>query len=94
MSALRPRPLTEERKATHGDWERTARIAQALKAVIHREIGAPGEIVRGRVFGSAEREALDMILAKIARIVSGDPHHPDHWNDIAGYALLGKGETR
>lgn len=31
-----------------------------------------------------------MILAKIARIVSGDPNHADHWDDIAGYALLGK----
>ena len=22
-----------------------------------------------------------------------DPNHPDHWDDIAGYAQLGKGEA-
>jgi hypothetical protein len=33
-------------------------------------------------------ESLDMIAMKMARIMSGDPSEPDHWQDIAGYALL------
>lgn len=34
-----------------------------------------------------EREALDMIAHKAARILSGaDPHDPEHWSDLAGYA--------
>jgi hypothetical protein len=35
-----------------------------------------------------QREALEMIAHKIARILSGDPNHKDHWEDIAGYAEL------
>lgn len=82
----RPGPLTEERRKTHGDWAETARIANRLKRVLHEEID------RRRVeLGPARTEALGMILSKIARIVSGDPNHADHWDDISGYALLGKG---
>jgi hypothetical protein len=33
-------------------------------------------------------EALEMIAHKIGRILSGDPNHQDHWDDIAGYAKL------
>jgi len=35
-----------------------------------------------------QREAIDMILHKIGRILCGNPHHHDHWHDIAGYATL------
>ena len=35
-----------------------------------------------------QREALDMIAHKIARIVNGDPDYTDSWDDIAGYAKL------
>jgi len=32
--------------------------------------------------------ALDMIAAKISRLVTGDPLHKDSWQDISGYAEL------
>ena len=35
-----------------------------------------------------ERECLDMIAVKIARILNGDPHYHDSWHDIGGYAKL------
>jgi len=34
------------------------------------------------------REALEMILHKIARILNGNPNYADSWQDIAGYAQL------
>jgi hypothetical protein len=38
-----------------------------------------------------EREALDMIAHKIARILSGaDPHDSEHWRDLAGYAIAAR----
>ena len=37
---------------------------------------------------SYQRESLDMIVHKIARILNGDPNHVDSWHDIAGYATL------
>lgn len=82
----RPGALTAERKKTHGDWLTTARVTQILKRVLDGELR-----MQGRRLEDQQREALEMILAKIARIVSGDPSHPDHWDDIAGYAALGKG---
>jgi hypothetical protein len=35
-----------------------------------------------------QREALDMICSKMARIMNGDPNYVDSWEDIAGYATL------
>jgi hypothetical protein len=35
-----------------------------------------------------QREALEMIGHKIARILVGDPGHVDSWLDVAGYAQL------
>lgn len=38
-----------------------------------------------------EQEALDMIAHKIGRILSGaDPHDPEHWRDVAGYAVAAR----
>ena len=35
-----------------------------------------------------QREALEMIQHKVARILNGDPDYSDSWTDIAGYAQL------
>lgn len=69
----------KERHATHGDFTNHARVAQRLKVVIKME---------GKELSDIQQEALDMILHKIARIISGNPNHKDHWHDIAGYAKL------
>jgi hypothetical protein len=41
----------------------------------------------------AQAESLEMISVKIARILSGDQDYPDHWDDVIGYAKLGRPET-
>ena len=35
-----------------------------------------------------QREAMEMICQKMARIMNGDPNYSDSWHDIAGYATL------
>ena len=35
-----------------------------------------------------KKEALEMIMHKISRILNGDPEYKDNWHDIAGYAKL------
>lgn len=75
--------LTAERHGTHGDWRHQAGIARSIKKIIDFEAGDS--------LSEGQREALDMIAVKISRILSGDPNHADHWDDIAGYAYLGKG---
>jgi hypothetical protein len=34
------------------------------------------------------RQALDTIMDKVARIMTGDPKFKDHWIDLCGYAKL------
>lgn len=77
--------ILAERGKTYGDFTGHARITQTLKAVIRlnstRDDG-------GSKLSSVHREALDMILHKIGRILNGDPNYRDSWDDIAGYARL------
>lgn len=35
-----------------------------------------------------QKEALEMIVHKIGRILNGDPDYHDSWHDIVGYAKL------
>lgn len=71
---------TPNRDHQHGGMEPVGGIAQNLK----------GDMRLGRNWSrlsAGHREALDMIAHKIARILSGaDPHDPQHWEDVAGYA--------
>jgi len=64
----------------HGGMEAVGEISQHMKMAMRD----------GRNWESltpGEQEALDMIAHKIARILSGaDPHDPEHWTDLAGYA--------
>lgn len=73
--------IIAEREKTHGPWAVTAKISQELKAVVGNWAGSRN--------CHMQREAVDMILTKIARIVAGNSKHADHWRDIAGYAELG-----
>lgn len=73
--------VLEQRRGTHGEYHDHAAMTQKLKD--HMRDG-----LRWPSLSSHERETLDMIAHKIGRILSGDPHFPDHWLDIAGYATL------
>jgi hypothetical protein len=78
-----PVKLTTERGKTHGDWFQQSMLQNLVKADMH---GAP----RWHLLSASQKEALDMIAVKLSRIVCGNPSEPDHWDDIMGYALLGK----
>jgi hypothetical protein len=71
--------ILNERQKTHGEFSSHAVISQELKDVV-------GRYERG--LNAAQRESLDMICHKIARILNGNPSYKDHWDDIAGYAVL------
>jgi hypothetical protein len=79
-----PEALTTERKNQHGDWTTQAEMANRLKEQLRRSPNWGGMV-------PMQKEALDMIATKMSRIVAGDPMHDDHWDDISGYAFLGKG---
>ena len=72
----------EERGKRYGEFLNHAKIAQDLKDVMYSH---------GDYFGklnAPQREALEMIQHKVARILNGDPNYKDNWHDIAGYAKL------
>lgn len=77
-TAERPGVVLQERSATHGDFEHYAAVAQSLKAAL-----AGGK--RWAYMHSAQREALEAVMGKLARIVTGDPDFLDHYRDIIGY---------
>jgi hypothetical protein len=83
--------LLEERGKIHGDWQFNATVQCALKSCVDRHLSQ--RISRTEPYlpvTTAQHEALHMICVKIARIIAGDPKHKDHWDDIAGYARLGR----
>ena len=69
------------RHNTHGDYKYQCEVTQRLKQAI-----GWGD-VNGKTT-SYQKEALDMICVKMGRICAGNPFEPDHWHDIAGYAML------
>lgn len=70
-----------ERGNRYGDFATHAGISQSLKEVM---VATP----RWAEMPTYQREALEMIAHKIARILNGDPNYSDNWHDIAGYAQL------
>jgi hypothetical protein len=75
------RELLEERAARYGSFTTHSKIAQHLKDIITVEDNWVD-------MSATQKEALDMIAHKIARILNGDPDYADNWVDIAGYAQL------
>ena len=70
-----------ERGKRYGEFIGHAVIAQRLKLTMQ---GAGS----WDILCDDQREALEMIQHKIARILNGDPDYTDNWIDIAGYATL------
>ena len=73
--------LLKTRGSTHGEFSDHARVTQGLK-----EMARSGATWKD--MNDSQREAVDMILHKVGRIVCGNPNFHDHWADIQGYARL------
>ncbi len=70
-----------QRGSQYGKFIDQSKISEAIKAVMHA----------GPSWGdmaSDQREAMDMIAVKIARLLNGNPNHIDSWVDISGYSML------
>jgi hypothetical protein len=83
-----------ERQKSHGDFTDNARVMQALKDVARTGNNWPNPKAPAlnpvQALTPVQREALDMILHKVGRILTGNPDEPDHWLDIEGYARLAR----
>lgn len=70
-----------ERGSRYGDFTDHARICQGLKKIMVDELG-------WNRLSDVQKQALEVIADKIARILNGDPMYADNWHDIQGYAKL------
>ena len=77
--------LTDTRKQSHGKIQDVGEVSQKLKAITRTS-------KNWEVMSNSQREALDLIVHKMARILVGDPDFKDHWDDIAGYASIANGQ--
>lgn len=79
-----PSELTASRGSTHGPADKQFCTAQDLKEIIRSSADEAGMV------DAVRRESLEMICVKMSRIIWGNSHEPDHWDDIMGYAFLGQ----
>jgi hypothetical protein len=83
-----------ERGKRYGDFTDHARLCQTLKhhMTAFSVTTSSGDSVSVRQpwyeLSDVQKQALDVIADKIARILSGDPNYADNWHDIQGYAKL------
>lgn len=75
--------LLKERGTTHGEYGAQATTHDNLLCVM---MDTPNFMK----LKPAHRQALNMIVMKISRILHGNPEFRDHYKDIAGYATLGE----
>lgn len=70
-----------ERGSRYGSYDSCARISQALKAAM---VDSPN----WQALAADQKESLEMLALKLARILNGDPDYRDHWHDAIGYLRL------
>jgi hypothetical protein len=75
--------VLDARAKDYGKFIEGAEIMQMLKRLVHNYIA-----IRSTPLAFDQREAIDMIIHKLGRIINGNPDKSDHWVDISGYAKL------
>ncbi len=73
--------ILRERGERYGDFRDHAVICQNLKVVMKE---SPSWIK----CSASQKQALETIADKMARILNGDPNYDDNWIDIIGYSQL------
>lgn len=77
--------ILHERGKRYGSYSDVSNVSQGLKFALRE--GRSYEKLTDK-----QKESLDMICNKIARIVNGDPTYKDSWDDIIGYTKLANEE--
>ena len=71
----------KERGDRYGSFEHHAEIAQGLQDLMRAQEG-------WQRMAPDQKQALTVIMDKVARMLNGDPSYRDNWHDIVGYAKL------
>lgn len=81
------RQILDERGARYGEFKDHAKLCQTLKLTMKQHRNSVG-LTAWRHLHDDQRQALEVIQDKVARILNGDPDYLDNWDDISGYATL------
>ena len=73
--------MLEQRRNQHGDLIIQSGISQNMKDIMRDSWNWDN-------LQTDQKECLEMVVHKVARILAGDPNFADHWEDVAGYAIL------
>lgn len=79
------RETLNERGSRYGEFPDQAKISQGIKREMKK--GRNWEFLK-----DVQKEALEMVAHKIARILNGDPDFDDSWLDQIGYVQLVRDE--
>ena len=83
MSTTNVNEMLSGREARYGTFEGHARISQALKRAMQ-------DSPNWSKLTDVQKEGLEMIQHKVARMLNGDPSYLDNIVDIVGYSTLVK----
>lgn len=70
-----------ERAKNYGKFSGIGQLTQTFKSIMREAPSWPN-------MQPDQKESLEMIVHKLARILNGNPDYADSWVDIAGYARL------
>jgi hypothetical protein len=71
--------VLDERGSQYGDFRTQGFIAQRMKEIARETTGFDR-------MEDYQREAVEMIIHKLSRLLNGNPDFVDSWVDIEGYA--------
>ena len=73
--------VLDERAKNYGKFSGIGQLTQTFKEIMRQAPSWGG-------MQPDQKESLEMIVHKLARILNGNPDYADSWVDIAGYARL------
>jgi len=73
--------VLDERAKNYGKFSGIGQLTQTFKSILRDAPSWEG-------MQPDQKESLEMIVHKLARILNGNPDYADSWVDIAGYARL------
>ena len=87
--ALTVEATLAQRGSRYGDFTDHAELCQSFKSVAtNMSVPDKGGMLAWDKLSDVQKQALEVIFDKIARILTGDPNYDDNWHDIQGYAKL------
>ena len=71
----------DQREKSYGSYPENCKLTQDMKYIMRSHHGWSS-------MSPQAKQSMEMIVYKMARLITGDHDHKDSWHDIGGFALL------